>query len=79
MLLHCTRKNDFFQILSFIYEVFNSIFMSNAHYILFNNRSGIQLCRYIMTSCTNNFHPSLESCVIRLRPYKRRKEKNDEY
>ena len=40
----CTarEKNDFFQILSFIYEVFNSIFMSNAHYILFNNRSGIQ-------------------------------------
>ena len=49
--------------------------MSNAHYVLFNNRSCIQFSRYIVTGCTDNLHTSLECRMIRLRSYKRRKER----
>ena len=33
-------------------------------YILFDNRTCIQLCRYVMACCTNNLHTSLEGGVI---------------
>ena len=49
--------------------------MSDTHYILFDNRTCIQLCRYVMACCTNNLHTSLEGGVIWFRTDERRKER----
>ena len=75
IILYRTRENDFLQVLSFVYKIFNRIFMSDTHYILFDNRTCIQLCRYVMACCTNNLHTSLEGGVIWFRTDERRKER----
>ena len=75
MLLYGTREDNLLQILSFIYKVFDRVFMSDTHHVLFDNRTCVQFGRYIMTGCTDNLHPSLESGMVRLRTYERRKER----
>ena len=49
--------------------------MCNTHYILFDNRTGIQFRSHIMTGCTDNLHTSLKCGMIRLCSHKCRKER----
>ena len=64
MLLNGTREDDFLQILAFVHQVLHSIFMSDTNHILFNDRSCIQFCCYIMTGSTNDLHTTLKCCMV---------------
>lgn len=75
MLLHGTRENNLFQVFPLIYKIFYSIFMSDTNHILFNDRSCIQFCCYIMTGSTNDLHTTLKCCMIRFCSHKCRKER----
>ena len=74
MLLYRTRKNNFLQIFSLVYQILHRIFMCNAYNILLDNRSCIQFRSHIMTGGTNNLHATLKSCMIRFGTHKRRQK-----
>ena len=49
--------------------------MGDTDYILFDNRTFVQVGGHVMAGSANQFHSALKSLVIRFRAYKRRKER----
>ena len=57
-------KYDLFQVPTDTHHIIYRVLVADVDHILFDNRPGIQLRRYIMTGGTNNFYATLVSAMV---------------
>ena len=74
VLLYSTRQHNLLEIATFVYQIGYGILVGDAHDVLLNDRTGIELSGHIVACSTDEFHSTLIGGMIGLSTHESREE-----
>ena len=58
------RKNDFLEVAAFADEVFDSVAVGDANYILFDDGTVVEDLGHVVAGCADQFNAALEGLMV---------------